>query len=37
MSVKDLIRAKEELEDIIAEKEYETGQEKKKTSKKNPT
>lgn len=34
MSVKDLIRAKEELEDIIAEKEYETGKEKNKTSKK---
>jgi hypothetical protein len=35
MSVKDLIRAKEELEDIIAEKEYEAGQGKKKTSKNN--
>jgi hypothetical protein len=33
MSVKDLIKAKEELEDIIAEKEYEAGQGKKKTSK----
>jgi hypothetical protein len=33
MSLKDLIRAKEELEDIIAEKEYEAGQGKKKTSK----
>ena len=32
MSLKDLIRAKEELEDIIAEKEYEAGQGKKKTS-----
>jgi hypothetical protein len=35
MSLKDLIRAKEELEDIIAEKEYEAGQGKKKTSKNN--
>jgi hypothetical protein len=34
MSVKDLIRAKEELEDIIAEKEYEASKEKEKTSKK---
>lgn len=34
MSVKDLIKAKEELEDIIAEKEYEATQEQKKTSKK---
>jgi hypothetical protein len=34
MSVKDLIRAKEELEDIIAEKEYEASKEKEKTAKK---
>ena len=34
MSVKELVRAKEELEDIIAEKEYEADQEKKQGSKK---
>jgi hypothetical protein len=34
MSLKDLIKAKEDLEDIIAEKEYEASQEKKKKTKK---
>jgi hypothetical protein len=33
MPLKDLIRAKEELEDIIAEKQYEASQEKKNTPK----
>jgi hypothetical protein len=34
MSLKELIRTKEELEDLIAEKEYEAGQKKTQASRK---
>jgi hypothetical protein len=36
MSLKELIRAKEELEDLIAEKEYEAGKKKGQATRKKP-